>query len=210
MLGVDEAGRGPLAGPVAVGVVAVPEGFDVAAEFPGVADSKKLSEKNREKIFALLEERVARGDARYRVEFESAETIDKEGIAVVIRRAVSRGVNALAECGSQFPRSQTSRNSQKSDFDFHILLDGALRAPAEYAQETIINGDELIPLISLASIAAKVTRDRLMVKLAEEYPQYEFETHKGYGTKAHYDMLQKHGLCVIHRRSFIHLDFKQK
>ncbi len=206
-LGVDEAGRGPLAGPVSVGVVAVPEGFDVATEFPGVADSKKLSEKNREKIFTMLEARAALGDARYRVEFESAGDIDREGIAVVIRRAVSRGVNALAaECGSQFPRSQTSGNSLKSDFDFHILLDGALRAPPEYAQETIINGDELVPLISLASIAAKVTRDRLMVTLGAEYPQYGFETHKGYGTKMHYEMLQKHGLCAIHRRSFIHLD----
>ncbi len=189
MLGVDEAGRGPLAGPVAVGVVAVPEGFDVAAEFPGVADSKKLSEKKREEVFAMLEARVAQGDARYRVEFEDAGAIDKEGIAVVIRRAVSRGVNVLA------PDAALVR----------VQLDGALRAPPEYAQETIINGDELIPLISLASIAAKVTRDRLMRELAKEYPQYGFEKHKGYGTRAHYDALGNHGLCAIHRRSFVHL-----
>ncbi|MCR4276246.1 MAG: ribonuclease HII [Candidatus Parcubacteria bacterium] len=194
ILGVDEAGRGPLAGPVSVGIVAVPEGFDVAAEFPGVADSKKLSEKNREKLFAMLEARVALGDARYRVEFESAGNIDREGIAIVIRRAVSRGVNALAPDAALV----------------HIQLDGALRAPAEYAQETIINGDELIPIISLASIAAKVVRDRLMIKLSVEYPQYGFEQHKGYGTKAHYEMLGKHGLCVIHRRSFIHLDSNGK
>ena len=194
MLGVDEAGRGPLAGPVSVGIVAVPEGFDVAREFPGVADSKKLSEKRREEIFTMLEARTARGDARFRVEFESAGDIDREGIAVVIRRAVARGVNALA------PDAALGR----------IQLDGALRAPAEYAQETIVNGDELIPLISLASIAAKVVRDRLMVELAAEYPQYEFEKHKGYGTKTHYEMIEKHGLCVIHRRSFIHLDSAAK
>jgi len=84
--------------------------------------------------------------------------------------------------------------------------DGALRAPREYAQETIINGDELVPIISLASIAAKVLRDRLMVELSTQYPLYGFEKHKGYGTRAHYEALGKHGPCVIHRRSFIHLD----
>src|SRR3989344_8849918 len=117
MLGVDKAGRGPLAGPVAVGVVAVAEGFDVAREFPGVADSKKLSEKKREKLFEMLTARVARGDARFTVDFESAETIDKEGIVFSVRRALSRGVNApVAECGSQ-----TSKGEGKSDFN--ILLD---------------------------------------------------------------------------------------
>ena len=194
MLGVDEAGRGPLAGPVAVGVVAVPEGFDVEREFPGVADSKKLSEKKREKIFALLEARAAKGDTRFTVEFESAETIDREGISFAVRSAVARGVNILA------PDSAIVR----------VQLDGALRAPPEYAQETIINGDELIPLISLASIAAKVERDRLMCSLAKEYPEYNFEKHKGYGTKAHYEALHKYGLCDIHRRSFIHIDLSPK
>jgi len=194
MLGVDEAGRGPLAGPVSVGVVAVPEGFDVAKEFLGVADSKKLSEKKREKIFEMLEARTALGDVRFKVEFESAQTIDGEGIATAVRRAVSRGVNALA------PDSAIVK----------VQLDGALRAPLEYSQETIINGDELIPLISLASIAAKVTRDRFMVELAKKYPNYGFEKHKGYGTKAHYEALQKYGLCDIHRRSFIHIDLSYK
>ncbi len=194
MLGVDEAGRGPLAGPVAVGVVAVPEGFDVAREFPGVADSKKLSEKRREVIYGMLEARVALGDARFMVEFESAEIIDQEGIAVAVRRALTRGVNALAPDAALV----------------WVQLDGALRAPAEYAQETIIHGDALVPIISLASIAAKVERDRLMVTLAEKYPEYGFEKHKGYGTKTHYEMLLKHGLCAIHRRSFIHLAFEGK
>ncbi len=188
-LGVDEAGRGPLAGPVSVGVVAVPEGFDVMKEFPGVADSKKLSEKKREKIFEMLEARAAIGDARFIVELESAQTIDEEGIATAVRRALWRGVNILA------PDSAL----------VHVLLDGSLKAPPEYSQETIINGDELIPIISLASIVAKVTRDRLMVELAKQYPLYGFEKHKGYGTAMHYEMLKKHGLCVIHRRSFIHL-----
>ncbi len=188
MLGVDEAGRGPLAGPVSVGIVAVPEGFDVALEFPGVADSKKLSEKKREYLFEMLKNRAVMGDVRFIVEFESADTIDKEGIAFAVRRALARGVNVLA------PNSALVK----------VKLDGALRAPPEYDQETIINGDDLIPIISLASIAAKVLRDRLMCDLAKQYPEYGFEKHKGYGTKAHYDMLEKHGPCNIHRRSFLH------
>jgi ribonuclease HII len=190
ILGVDEAGRGPLAGPVSVGVAMVPEGFDVAKEFPGVADSKKISEKKREKVFEMLVTRVALGDARFVVEFESAETIDREGIAVAVRRALWRGVNALASDAALVK----------------VMLDGSLKAPPEYAQETIINGDALVPLISLASIAAKVSRDRLMLELAKEYPQYGFEKHKGYGTAAHYEALKKYGLSAIHRRSFIHLD----
>ena len=194
MLGVDEAGRGPLAGPVSVGVVAVPEGFDVLKEFPEVKDSKKLSEKKREKIFIALEERSNTGDVRFTVEFESEKVIDEEGIATAVRRALWRGVNALAP-DSAF---------------VHVQLDGSLKAPLEYSQETIINGDELVPLISLASIAAKVSRDRLMIELAKKYPFYGFEKHKGYGTSFHYEMLKKHGLCDIHRRSYIHIDTRPK
>src|SRR3989338_10972717 len=96
VLGVDEAGRGPLAGRVAVGVVAVPEGFDVVKEFPGVADSKKLSEKKREKIFKMLETWVAKSGGRFTVDFEGAEVIIEEGITIAVRRALWRGVNKLA------------------------------------------------------------------------------------------------------------------
>jgi ribonuclease HII len=190
LLGVDEAGRGPLAGPVSVGVVRVPEGFDVAKEFPGVADSKKLSEKRREAVYGMLEARAARGDVHFTVEFESAATIDQEGIAVAVRRALNRAVVALAPDAALV----------------HIQLDGSLKAPPEYSQETIVGGDALVPLISLASIAAKVERDRLMCKLAEDFPVYGFEVHKGYGTRAHYDALGEYGLSALHRRSFIHID----
>lgn len=189
VLGVDEAGRGPLAGPVAVGVVAVPCGFDVAQEFPGVADSKKLSEKKREHIFQMLVARAAKGDVRYVVEFESEQVIDTDGIAGAVRRALNRGVNTLAPDAEQV----------------EVFLDGSLRAPAEYKQHTIIGGDATVPLISLASIAAKVTRDRLMLGFDEDFPQYGFAKHKGYGTVAHYDALREFGPCVIHRKSFLHL-----
>ncbi len=194
VIGVDEAGRGPLAGPVAVGAVAVAEGFDVAKEFSGVADSKKLTEQKREKLFAMLEARASCGDARFIVEYGEAREIDAHGIAVAVRSAVSRAVNALTP--------DTAR--------VEVLLDGALKAPPEYRQQTIIGGDSSIPLISLASIAAKVSRDRLITTLASQYPAYGFEKHKGYGTKAHYEAIAKHGLCVMHRRSFIHLDFRSR
>lgn len=190
VLGVDEAGRGPLAGPVAVGIVAVPEKFDVAKEFPGVRDSKILSEKKRDLLFAMLEDRAKRGDVRFTVEYESSGAIDRIGISRAVRLAVARGLDSLAP-DSAFVRVQ---------------LDGLLKAPPEYAQETIVDGDALVPLISLASIAAKVSRDRLMVDLAREFPDYGFEKHKGYGTSSHHTALAVFGPCSIHRRSFLHLD----
>ncbi|MGB4076701.1 MAG: ribonuclease HII [Minisyncoccia bacterium] len=189
VLGVDEAGRGPLAGPVAVGVIAVDSTFDILAAFPGLNDSKKLSEKKREALHALLIEEGKKGNVRAKVCFSSEKSIDRRGIAAAVREALIRGVRALAPV----PRG------------VHILLDGSLKAPPEYSQKTIIGGDASEPAIMLASIAAKVARDRLMVRLAAEYPHYGFEKHKGYGTKAHYEALQSLGLSPIHRRTFIHL-----
>ena len=194
LLGVDEAGRGPLAGPVAVGIVRVPRGFNVAREFPGVADSKQLTHEKREEIFALLEARAARGDTRYVVEFEDHKTIDEWGIVRAVRRCISRGVQKLA----------------RNPADVFISLDGLLKAPPRYPQKTIIRGDETEPLISLASIAAKVMRDRFMASLAPEYPHYGFEEHKGYGTPNHYKALVLHGPCAIHRQSYLHLDLSAK
>lgn len=190
MLGVDEAGRGPLAGPVAVGAVRAAEGFDVAREFPGIADSKQLTSTKRAALFALLEMRAKRGDLRFVVEFESAETIDRDGIVPAVYAALTRALRVLAPDVA----------------DVFVRLDGALRAPREYRQETIVKGDERVPLISLASVAAKVARDRLMEEYARTYSAYGFDRHKGYGTAAHYRALAAHGPCVIHRRSFLHLD----
>jgi len=190
VVGVDEAGRGPLAGPVAVGVLCAPEGFDLLSAFPGLNDSKKLTEQAREHLFTLLEEHVKQGILSYCVQMKSATLIDRQGIAVVIRSAVARGLSDLMD----------------DPLGGKVWLDGALRAPSLYEQETVIGGDALVPCIMLASIAAKVTRDRLMVKLASKHPQYGFEKHKGYGTKAHFDAIRAHGPCALHRSSFIHLD----
>ncbi|HVX90356.1 MAG TPA: ribonuclease HII [Candidatus Paceibacterota bacterium] len=187
VIGVDEAGRGPLAGPVAVGFVLVPKGFDVAKEFPGVDDSKKLTEGKREELFEMLTRRAERGDISYCVRYGSHAMIDARGMTRVVRAAIGRGVRTLA------PESR----------GVHVYLDGLLHAPQEYSQETVIHGDSLIPIISLASIAAKVSRDRLMQRYEKKFPGYGFAVHKGYGTKLHYQMLSELGPSEIHRRSYL-------
>ncbi len=192
-IGIDEAGRGPLAGPVAVGLVRVPEKADLLNAFPGLNDSKKLTEKARERLFALLEERARAGDIAYAVEFRSAENIDEKGIAVVIRDAIASGLEKL--CGQA-----------EGALPEKVWLDGALAAPPAYSQETVIGGDGLVPAIMLASVAAKVMRDRRMREAHLAHPEYGFDRHKGYGTSAHYEALRTYGLCNLHRRTFVHLD----
>jgi len=186
IVGVDEAGRGPLAGPVSVGIVAVPEGFDVATEFAGVRDSKLLTEKKREEIYKKAVVREQAGDIRFCVRFSDNRYIDEFSITRAVRRAVCSGVRHLA----------------KEPADVFVMLDGLLQAPQRYEQHTIINGDALVPVISLASVIAKVRRDRLMRAFAKKYPQYGFERHKGYGTKRHLYAIGVHGLCAIHRRTY--------
>ncbi len=188
IIGVDEAGRGPLAGPVVVGVVAAPEEFDFFSVFPKLNDSKKLSEKRREEIFETLCQLQKEGIIQFCVKSVDAATIDRSGISPAVRSCVGAGVKALAK-----------------DTSVKVFLDGLLKAPDEYEQETVEGGDATIPVIMLASVAAKVSRDRLMKQLAATYPQYGFEKHKGYGTRAHYEMIKMHGPCAIHRRSFLHL-----
>lgn len=187
IVGVDEAGRGPLAGPVAIGVVRAAEGFDILAAFPGLNDSKKLSEKKREALFALLQEAIRDGRVRASVTLVSAAAIDGKGIAHALMHGVAKGVRAL------LPNPEEGK----------VFLDGSLKAPAEYAQETVIGGDATVPAIMLASIAAKVTRDRYMKKLDAAYPAYGFAIHKGYGTKAHCAAIRQHGPSAVHRRSFL-------
>ncbi len=187
VVGVDEAGRGPLAGPVAVGVVAVAEGYDILAAFPGLNDSKKISEKKREVLFQKLQEEMRAGNVRATVTLASAAMIDGKGIAYAVRHGVWKGVRAL------LPDPEGGV----------VYLDGSLKAPPEYRQETVIGGDATIPAIMLASIAAKVTRDRRMLRLDAEHPLYAFAKHKGYGTKEHRDLIREHGPCEEHRKSFL-------
>lgn len=188
IVGVDEAGRGPLAGPVAVGLICVAEDFDLIKAFPKLNDSKKLTEGAREQIFSVLEGYAASGTIKYCVQMRSSDEIEQKGIAVAIRDAVEDGLKQLL-----------IEDVKK------VWLDGSLHAPARYTQETVIGGDGLVPAIMLASIAAKVVRDRHMVELHGTYPLYGFDKHKGYGTKAHFQAIRTHGICDIHRKSFVHV-----
>lgn len=190
VLGVDEAGRGPLAGPVAVGVVSVREDVDLLKAFPGLNDSKKLRESARDALYDLLVAHAQSGNVSYHVELVSHKVIDDRGISHAIARGVRKGIQKL------MPEPQ----------DGKVWLDGSLKAPEAYEQETVIKGDSLIPAIMLASIAAKVTRDRYMTRFGRRFPAYGFERHKGYGTDLHYKALKEFGLCDLHRRTFIHLD----
>jgi len=198
-IGVDEAGRGPLAGPVAVGVVLVPSDFDWDL-LPGVNDSKKLTEQKREVIYKQAKQLEKAGVIKSSVILVSARLIDKKGIAVVIREAIAKGLQKL--------QKQTSHNKYIVPIDSGnaiVKLDGGLKAPVEWIhQETIIKGDAKEKVIGLASIVAKVTRDRYMKRRAKlaSYTSYDFATHKGYGTKVHREAIAKYGLSPEHRQTF--------
>jgi ribonuclease HII len=203
IIGIDEAGRGPLAGPVSVGVVLVPANFDWNL-IPGVNDSKKLSAKKREIIFERALELAAAGKLQYSVQMPTAKAIDKKGIAVVIHEAMAK---ALAEVMFKNPRG-TLGSLPRVPLGFGevmVKLDGSLYAPLEFVhQETIIKGDAKEKVIGLASIMAKVTRDRYMEKIAIKtaFQVYDFARHKGYGTLAHRTAIAQNGLSTEHRVSY--------
>jgi ribonuclease HII len=182
--GVDEVGRGPLAGPVIAACVVLPEDFSVI----GVNDSKKLSEKRREELFDVIcETALAYGTGSI-----DNLTIDKinilEATKLAMKQAVSAAADMLAKRGA-------------GDIG-HVLID-ALELPGlEAPQTAIIKGDEKSVSVAAASIIAKVTRDRLMIEYHETYPEYAFDRNKGYGTKLHYEGIEAAGLSPIHRRSF--------
>ncbi len=193
IIGIDEVGRGPIAGPVAVCSFMIKDDIFLKnytdKKLPKLKDSKKLSKKQREVWFEYLKIAKNDGFCDYSVSFVSSDMIDKFGIAPSIKKALEKSLEKL----------------KLNPKEVSIFLDGGLHAPVEYIyQETIIRGDELHPVISLASIVAKVTRDSVMTNFALEYPEYGFENNSGYGTKAHYDAIKKHGQTSIHRKTFIH------
>jgi ribonuclease HII len=190
LIGIDEAGRGPLAGPVAVGAFAV-RSREALRRFRGVRDSKQLTEKQREEWFAAIRAAMRAGDVLYSVSYARAETIDERGLTHAVYSAVNRCLRRLEALDEACKEAE-------------IRLDGLLSASGRYAdQRTIIGGDEREQVIALASICAKVMRDRRMKRLAREFPHYGFEVHKGYGTKAHYSAIRKYGMTPLHRRSFL-------
>ena len=175
--GVDEAGRGPLAGDVYAAAVILPKGCVIV----GVNDSKKLSEKKREALFDKIVEQCV----SYGVGTASVEEIDEINILQATFLAIRRAVDAL---------------EVKPDI---ALIDGNRKPGLDIAQWDIVKGDASSANIAAASIIAKVSRDRYMKDIAKKYPQYQFEKHKGYGTKLHYEMLDKYGISDIHRKTFL-------
>jgi ribonuclease HII len=210
-IGIDEAGRGPLAGPVAVGVVLVPADFDWSL-LPFVGDSKAVSEKRREVIYQEAMKLTKAGRIYCTVEMGSVKQIDKRGIVPAITSCIDKGLKeVLAECRDSevislsriYPDKSTRSRLELEEV--MVKLDGGLRAPAEWMhQETIIKGDAKEKVIGLASIMAKVTRDRYMRRRATlaAYVPYDFARHKGYATSAHRKAIAKHGLSPEHRQTF--------
>lgn len=182
--GVDEAGRGPLAGPVYAAAVILPDG--VIPE--GVNDSKKLSEKKREALFDIITEEAL----DYSIAYATAEEIDDINILQATFLAMKRAIDGL---------------KMKADY---AMIDGNRMPPLDIPGETIVKGDANSASIAAASILAKVSRDRFMLKMAEKYPQYQFEKHKGYGTKLHYQMLDEYGPSEIHRQTFLKSWYNKK
>jgi ribonuclease HII len=201
LIGIDEAGRGPLAGPVAVGAALVAADFDWSA-IPGVGDSKQVSPKKRAVIFAQAEVLKKSGILDYAVVLVSAKLIDKIGIVPAIKQALSEAITSLV------------KNNQAVNFaNTLVKLDGGLKAPIEYVhQATIIKGDAKEKVIGLASIMAKVTRDHYMEQLVQrpDFAIYNFAKHKGYGTKDHRELIKEHGLSKEHRQSFCRNIFSNK
>ena len=176
--GVDEAGRGPLAGPVCAAAVILPQD----TEIEGLNDSKKLSEKKREALYDVIKEKAV----AYAIAFGTLEEIEEFNILEATFIAMNRAIDELPI---------------KSDF---ALIDGN-RVPKgmKIPCETVVKGDAKSSSIAAASILAKVTRDRLLLEYDKEYPQYNFKKHKGYGTKEHTDLILEYGPCPIHRMSFL-------
>lgn len=202
VIGIDEAGRGPLAGPVIASALAITK-FKVESEKLKVAnpieldlldvkDSKKLSPKKRDKLFELL---TTNENIKYGIGIVSEKIIDEKNILQATLIAMQEAVKNLIK-----------KEPKISEQNSIILIDGRdILENLDFDQKSIINGDNKVWSIAAASIIAKVTRDRLMCgKYHEKYPQYCFDKHKGYGTKLHYEMLSKHGVCEIHRKSFLH------
>ena len=175
--GVDEAGRGPLCGPVCAGAVILPRGLEI----DGVNDSKKLSEKKREELFDIIKEKAL----YYGVGFASPEEIDTYNILNATMLAMNR---AVENCGVN------------PDM---LLIDGNCNKGIKYNSVTVVKGDAKSMSIACASILAKVTRDRLMTELSEKYPMYQLDKHKGYPTALHISLVREYGPCEIYRKSFL-------
>ena len=187
--GVDEVGRGPLAGPVVTAAVVLPEDFDVL----GVDDSKKLSEKRREELYDQILDRCL----AYGIGMADHKVIDEINILQATKKAMKEAITA---CDLQLRVKEGGAADAHIDF---VLIDAVTLEGLDKPQHAVVKGDAKVLAIAAASIVAKVTRDRMMIEYAKEYPWYAFEKNKGYGTAAHYEGIRAHGTCPIHRMTFL-------
>ena len=177
LCGVDEAGRGPLAGPVCAAAVVLPQGLEI----DGLNDSKKLTEKKREELYDIITAKAL----DYGIAFASVEEIEELNILNATFLAMNRALAKLS------PAPELA------------LIDGNRDSGIDFPSRCVVKGDSRCADIAAASILAKVTRDRYMLEMAQQYPQYRFEKHKGYGTKLHYEAIRQYGPSPVHRRSFL-------
>lgn len=182
--GVDEAGRGPLAGPVCAAAVILPEHLQI----PGLNDSKKLTDKKRRELFPLIQEQAV----SYGIGLASEAEIDGINILQATFLAMRRALEQL----TVRPEIALIDGNRETDFGLPV--------------KTVVKGDSLSANIAAASVLAKVTRDNIMIEMANQYPEYGFEIHKGYGTKAHYEALRTYGPCGIHRKTFLKKFYGEK
>ena len=182
--GVDEAGRGPLAGPVCAAAVILPEHLQI----PGLNDSKKLTDKKRRELFPIIQEKAI----AYGIGLASESEIDEINILQATFLAMRRALEQL----TVRPEIALIDGNRETDFGLPV--------------KTVVKGDSLSANIAAASVLAKVTRDNIMVEMARQYPEYGFEIHKGYGTKAHYEALRTYGPCSIHRKTFLKKFYGEK
>ena len=182
--GVDEAGRGPLAGPVCAAAVILPEHLQI----PGLNDSKKLTDKKRRELFPVIQEQAI----AYGIGLASEAEIDGINILQATFLAMRRALEQL----TVRPEIALIDGNRETDFGLPV--------------KTVVKGDSLSANIAAASVLAKVTRDNIMIEMANQYPEYGFEIHKGYGTKAHYEALRTYGPCGIHRKTFLKKFYGEK
>lgn len=182
--GVDEAGRGPLAGPVCAAAVILPSNLEI----PGLTDSKKLTDKKRRELYPIIMDQAV----AYGIGFASEQEIDEINILQATFLAMQRALDQL---------------TVRPDL---ALIDGNRQKDFGLPVKTVVKGDSLSANIAAASVLAKVTRDNLLLEMAHAYPQYGFDVHKGYGTKAHYEALRQFGPCPIHRMTFLKKFYGEK
>lgn len=191
IIGIDEVGRGPLAGPVYVCAAAMPVSLYKKTAWrknlPLLTDSKRMNAHNRMLWYQHAAKLKKEGCVRYALASKSAHDIDMHGITTCISLCITKVL----------------RDLKLDPEDCTVLLDGGLKAPFMYTQQTVIKGDLLHPIISLASVIAKVSRDTVLARLHLKHPEYSWNTNKGYGTKAHTDALRTQGITTLHRKTYL-------